>query len=113
MVATKPGHQGEPEVSRKTIAQGEPDDPVEPVVTNSCAFFSAREAAGAIDARFSLRPLFREGYLQLRPGRVRCGNVNPFPAFGRMCEPYFPANGMVNGCWYDTIVALSQHSPKI
>jgi hypothetical protein len=27
MVATKPGHQGERGVSRKTIAQGEPDLP--------------------------------------------------------------------------------------
>jgi hypothetical protein len=28
------------------------------VVTNSCAFYFAREAAGATGTRFSLRPLF-------------------------------------------------------
>src|ERR1700680_2937236 len=40
----------------KTIARGKPDDPVEPVVSNSCAFFTAQEAAGAIGARLSPRP---------------------------------------------------------
>jgi hypothetical protein len=32
-----------------------------PVVTNSCAFFAAHEAAGATDTRLSLRPLFSGG----------------------------------------------------
>jgi hypothetical protein len=31
--------------------------PVEPVVSNSCAFFTAHEAAGATSIRSSLRPL--------------------------------------------------------
>ena len=35
--------------------------PVEPVVTNSCAFYTAHEAAGATSIRSSLRPLFSEG----------------------------------------------------
>jgi hypothetical protein len=38
MVANKPGHQGELEVSRKTIAQGMPVETGEPVATTSCIF---------------------------------------------------------------------------
>jgi hypothetical protein len=34
-----------------------PGDPGVTVVTNSCAFFTAHEAAGASSARHSLRPL--------------------------------------------------------
>jgi hypothetical protein len=37
-VAKKPGHRGEREGSRKTIAQGVPDCFGVPVVTNSCVF---------------------------------------------------------------------------
>ena len=58
MVTRKPDHQGERGVSRNTIAQGMPVFSGEPVVTNSCAFYFAREAAGASDTRLSLRPLF-------------------------------------------------------
>ena len=57
--ARKPGSQ-EREETRKTIAQGMPDDGVVPVVTNSCAFLLAREAAGARRTRHSLRPLYSE-----------------------------------------------------
>jgi hypothetical protein len=35
--------------------------PVEPVVNNSCAFYTAHEAAGATSIRSSLRPLSSEG----------------------------------------------------
>jgi hypothetical protein len=48
-------------ISVNTIAQGRPDVSVEPVVSNSCAFFTAHEAAGAASARSSLRPLLFEG----------------------------------------------------
>jgi hypothetical protein len=42
--------------SVNTIARGRPDVSVEPVVTNSCAFYTAHEAAGAASTRLSLRP---------------------------------------------------------
>jgi len=58
--ARKPDPRGEHEGNRKTIAQGMPDDGVVPVVTNSCAFLLAREAAGACRTRHSLRPLVLE-----------------------------------------------------
>src|SRR5262249_19137621 len=48
-------------ISVNTIAQGRPDVSVEPVVINSCASFTAHEAAGAASARSSLRPLLDEG----------------------------------------------------
>jgi hypothetical protein len=51
-VAKEPGHRGEREVTVKTIARGMPA-----VVTNSCAFYYAHEAAGASGAGHSLRPL--------------------------------------------------------
>ena len=54
-VAKKPGHRGECEVSRKTIAQGRPVDPVEPVALPPCFFCTG--PTGAIGTRLSLRPL--------------------------------------------------------
>ena len=53
-------------ISRKTIAQGMPVDPADPVVTAAC-FFCCRRAMGEAIARHSLRPLrFLRGpsYLQ-------------------------------------------------
>src|SRR5437899_5245252 len=70
-VSNKPGHRGEHEVSRKTIARGMPGETGVTVVTMLvCFFYFAREAAGASSARHSLRPLnFRaEG---LRTTRTR------------------------------------------
>jgi hypothetical protein len=60
-VTKEPGHRGEHAVNRNTIARGKPDDPVEPVVSNSCAFFTAQEAAGAIGTRFSPLPSLKKG----------------------------------------------------
>src|SRR5256886_14262657 len=60
-VATKPGHRGEHEGNRKTIARGMPGDfrcdrgDYARVLTS----LIAREASGASGARHSLRPLFR------------------------------------------------------
>src|SRR5258705_2844822 len=60
-VSTKPGHRGEREVSRKTIARGMPGRSGVTVVTNSCVCFFTHEAAGALSARHSLRPLISQG----------------------------------------------------
>ena len=51
--------RGEHDASRKTIACGTPDDVGVFVVTHSCAFFIAHEAADASRVRRSARPLFR------------------------------------------------------
>jgi hypothetical protein len=51
-----PVHRGEREISRKTIAQGMSDRFDVPVVTNACAFYTARAATGAPSIRHSLRP---------------------------------------------------------
>jgi len=59
-VSNKPGHRGEREVSRKTIARGMPGRSGVTVVTNSCVCFFTHEAAGALGIRHSLRPLFSE-----------------------------------------------------
>src|SRR6267143_6458294 len=57
-VSNKPGHRGEREVSRKTIARGMPGrSGVTVVTTLVCLFFITHEAAGASSARHSLRPL--------------------------------------------------------
>src|SRR5258707_3403231 len=57
-VATKPGHRGEREVSRKTIARGMPGDFRCDRGDYARVLFSfAYEAAGASCARHSLRPL--------------------------------------------------------
>src|SRR5437773_12203836 len=58
----KRGHRGEREVSRKTIARGMPGRSGVTVVTMLvCLFYFACEAAGALRARHSLRPLFSLG----------------------------------------------------
>jgi hypothetical protein len=54
----------------KTIAQGMPDDSGEPVVSNSCAFYFAHEAAGATGARHSLCPPFGAKAFMQQLGRI-------------------------------------------
>ena len=58
--ARKPGSRGERAISVKTVAQGMPDDPAEPVVPSPC-FFHCTGAMGEAVARHSLRPLISEG----------------------------------------------------
>jgi hypothetical protein len=60
-VANKPGHRGERDISRKTIARGMPGVSGVTVVTNACAFYTPHAAAGASSARHSLRPLNLSG----------------------------------------------------
>jgi len=56
----------------KTIAQGMPGVSGVTVVTNSCAFYFAHEAAGASCARHSLCPLISEGRTcEAKLGRLR------------------------------------------
>ena len=50
---------GRSRISRKTIAQGRPDDPPVPVVLPRA--FCCTRTAGAVGARSSLRPLIGEG----------------------------------------------------
>ncbi len=79
-VSNKPGHRGEREVSRKTIARGMPGETGVTVVTTLvCLFSFACEAAGALDARHSLRPLFSWGgwFLQ-NSGASRRGNAGSY-----------------------------------
>ena len=59
-MSNKPGHRGEHEGSRKTIARGMPG-----LLRCTCGDYArvltsliAREASGALGARHSLRPLF-------------------------------------------------------
>jgi hypothetical protein len=61
-VSNKPGHRGEREVSRKAIARGMPGDFRCDRGDYARVLFSfAREAAGALGARHSLRPLISQG----------------------------------------------------
>jgi hypothetical protein len=72
MVANKPGHQGEREISRKTIARGMPGVSGVTVVTNARVYYTPRAAAGASGARHSLRPLIeRAGSFQQTSGASR------------------------------------------
>src|SRR5580704_4242544 len=47
-VARKPGHRGEREISRKTIARGMPGVSGVTVVTNACAFYHCTRGCGRI-----------------------------------------------------------------
>jgi hypothetical protein len=66
---------GRSRISRKTIAQGRPDDVAEPVVTAACVFV-CRRAMGAASTRPSLRPLDFRGRCLPQLGReTRCENA--------------------------------------
>ena len=67
--AKVPGPRGEREISRKTIAQGRPDDPAPPVVLPRATFYACgpRVRAGT---RSSLRPLYLEGHVLAQLGRI-------------------------------------------
>src|SRR5439155_12076877 len=70
-VSNKPGHRGEREVSRKTIARGVPGETGVTVVTTLvCYFYFACEAAGASSARHSLRPLISGAKFLPNLGRI-------------------------------------------
>src|ERR1700677_4429652 len=76
MVAKKPGHQGEREISRKTIAQGGPDASAEPVC--SCAFLCTFLHARPRVQRAPGLPCalcFRGGNFWHSPGELRRGNA--------------------------------------
>src|SRR5258706_15618344 len=68
-VTTKPGHRGDREGSRKTIARGMPGDfRCDRGDYARVLFYFAREAAGALGARHSLCPLiFRTRDVPCKP----------------------------------------------
>jgi hypothetical protein len=70
-VTNKPDRRGEREISRKTIARGMPGDSGVTVVTMLVCFVHfAREAAGALGARHSLRPRFPGRTIHAQLGRI-------------------------------------------
>ena len=71
----KPELRGEREISRKPSRAGMPGDSGGPVVTNSCAFYFAREAAGALGARHSPRPYLWGGSFLQDSGKLCRGNA--------------------------------------
>src|SRR5258706_9420243 len=79
-VSNKPGHRGEREVSRKTIARGMPGRSGVTVVTMLVCLFFTHEAAGASRARHSLRPLMSEGQnIRKTSGASRRENADAYP----------------------------------
>jgi hypothetical protein len=75
-VANKPGHRGERDISRKTIARGMPGDSGVTVVTTLvCYLHTAHEAAGASGARHSLRPLISRAGCFLQNSGARRGEI--------------------------------------
>src|SRR5258705_9584917 len=84
-VSNKPGHRGEREVSRKPLRREGRVYSGEPVVTTLvCFIYFAREAAGALATRLSLRPLLIEARTVLANlGRLaprECGVVSEIGA---------------------------------
>ena len=75
-VATKPGHRGDHEVSRKTIARGMPG-----YFRCTCGdyarvpFHIAREAMGALGTRHSLRPLIYGRTVLAKPRAPRAAGT--------------------------------------
>jgi hypothetical protein len=83
-VSSKPGHRGEREVSRKNIARGMPGDFRCDRGDYARVLFSfAHEAAGALGARHSLRPLiFRRRDVQ---GKTRAGRAARMRTYAYAC----------------------------
>src|SRR6266481_2065661 len=75
-VTTKPGHRGEREVSRKTIARGMPGDfRCDRGDYARVLFYFAREAAGASSARHSLRPLISRAFSAINSDAIRAART--------------------------------------
>ena len=88
----KRGHRGEREVSRKTIARGMPGRSGVTVVTMLvCLFYFAYEAAGALRARHSLRPLiFRGANVLAKPRAHRAARSRRHIAIRHPCVTASP-----------------------
>ena len=87
---------GRARISRKTIAQGRPDDCGVPVVANACAFYTAHAAAGATRTRSSLRPLILEGRFSCTT-RADCAAGNVEPRSLVSLAPFLRGEGGVRG----------------
>ena len=101
-VANKPGHRGERDISRKTIARGMPGFSGVTVVTNACAFYTPHAAAGASSARHSLRPLIsRAGHFRttraIHAARSRSCGCLTFTQFVITRQPVRPLAGRMTG----------------
>src|SRR6266446_454442 len=94
-VSNKPGHRGEREVSRKTIARGMPGDFRCDRGDYARVLFSfAREAAGALGTRHSLRPLISQGERLLQ----NLGRTAPREC-GRVSQTVIPAQRLCRCRW--------------
>src|SRR5260370_41290578 len=77
-VSNKPGHRGEREVSSKTIARGMPVDfRCDRGDYARVLFYFAREAAGALGTRHSLRPLILGRRIHAQLGRIALRDRGP------------------------------------
>src|SRR6266480_2594885 len=121
-VSNKPGHRGEHEGNRKTIARGMPG-----LLRCTCGDYArvltshfAREAVGALGTRHSLRPLFLgERFLQ-KLGRIaprECGATSLRGA-KRRSNPRFYSWCPIMDCFASLAMtvprtrhALSRHRP--
>jgi hypothetical protein len=73
--------RGERGISRKTIAQGKPDETGEPVVPTHVLSTFAHGATGASDTRLSLRPLsFERDKFMHNSGASRRGIERAYPS---------------------------------
>jgi hypothetical protein len=106
-VAKEPGRRGEHVISCKTIARGMPGISGVTVVTTLVCFFQfARESAGALSARHSLRPLKGERTCTTRAHRAagaslvvaragydgfQAGSSAPDARFSPLCAISHPA----------------------
>jgi hypothetical protein len=85
---------GRARISRNTIARGMPDCFGEPAVSNSCAFYFAHEAAGALCIRHSLRPLFSKRDMN----DASLGHFMPRECFVSSWRKPGPITPGLNGC---------------
>jgi hypothetical protein len=120
-----PAHRGERVYAVTPSCREGRIAPVEPVVSNSCAFLTAHEAAGATSARPSLRPCFqRDDALEKTRAkraarsrthvRIRCRRkpiqptLTPPPAPARSRSPSRPGCG--HAFWLDRARGRSDRS---
>ncbi len=121
-VTTKPGHRGEREVSRKTIARGMPGDfRCDRGDYARVLFYFAREAAGAFLANLA-RNVQRDreavsGVIArseaTKQSKLSCGSMDCFaePVIGRRFAPTRWLAMTLSGCLKFECVAMGRNAP--
>jgi hypothetical protein len=104
-VAKEPGHRGERDISRKTIACGNAGR-FRCTRCYSCAFY-AHEAAGAAGTRHSPRPLFSGREINANLGRIARRGREVASGFAVIARSAATKQSILSCCFMDCFASLA------